>query len=688
MIRIRPVLFALLLSLFSVVLSADEGMWLFNQFPQQLVATRYNFQASGAFLDHLRLASVRFNNGGSGSFISPHGLLFTNHHVGSDCIQQLSSAQHDYMAHGFYAATPAEEKTCPDLEVNVLLKIEDVTAKVKAAGASSSSAAEANRARKSAMTQIEKQCAASTGHRCDVVPLFSGGEYHLYEYKKYTDVRLVFAPEVDIAAFGGDPDNFTYPRYCLDFSLFRAYENGQPVTPADYFKWSREGVRDGELTFVPGNPGTTGRLMTVSELEFARDYRYPLTLRAVGGVIKALEAYGAASPENRRVAQENLLMQQNTYKAYTGYLAGLRDPQLMASKRREEQQLREAVQRDPRLHREYGSLWDNLAAADRDYRGFFKPHVLLDVRPAPGSDLFAIARHVLRYAEERTKPNDQRLRAYTDSALASLEQQMYSTAPIDDSLEIAVLTEYLRLLQQELGTENPIVTAVLKGKAPALAAQEYVSTSKLKDVAERRRLANNLEAVRESSDGMIRLARLLDAPARAYRKRFEDSVEAVFTTSAAKVAQARFAVRGTNDYPDATFTLRVTFGPVRGYRNAAGENVPYTTTFAGLYRRATGQDPFRLPPSWIAKRSALNLDTPFNFVTTADTHGGNSGSPTLNTKGEIVGILFDGNIESLPNRFVYTENTARSVHVASQAIIEALRQVYRADRILNELVIP
>ena len=676
----RPLRAALALFLFSLLLSADEGMWLFNQFPKQLVQTAYRFQVSDAFLDHLRLASVRFNNGGSGSFISPQGLLFTNHHVGSDCIQQLSSAQHDYMANGFYAASPAEEKTCPDLELNVLLKIEDVTAKVNSAGASLSSPADANRARKGAMTAIEKECAASTGHRCDVVSLFSGGQYHLYQYKKYTDVRLVFAPEADIAAFGGDPDNFTYPRYCLDFSLFRAYENGVPVTPADYFKWSHEGLRDGELTFVPGNPGSTGRLMTVAELESARDWRYPLTLRSVGGLIKALEAYGAASPGNLRAARENLLMQQNTYKAYTGFLAGLRDPQLIESKRREERQLRAAVDRDPLKRKLYGSVWDEIAAAYREYRGFFKPHVLLELRPAPGSDLYGIARHVLRYAEEKPKPNEKRLRAYADSGLASLEQQMYSPAPIEVSMEIAVLAEYFRLLQQELGSENPVVVAVLNGKSPESAAREYVSTSKLTDVAERRRLANDLAAVRASNDGMIRLARLLDPSARAYRKHFEDQVEAAISGSAAKIAQARFAVRGATDYPDATFTLRVTFGPVRGYRD-----VPFTTTFEGLYKRATGQDPFRLPPSWVQNKSALDLHTPFNFVTTADTHGGNSGSPTLNTKGEIIGILFDGNLEGLPNRFVYTEDAARSVHVAAQAIIESLRKIYHADRILKEL---
>ncbi|MGE5570254.1 MAG: S46 family peptidase [Rhodospirillales bacterium] len=664
---------------------ADEGLWLFNDFPKELVAKRYGYQVTDAFLDHLRLSSVRFNNGGSGSFISPRGLLFTNHHVGSDCIQKLSSAEHDYMANGFLAETEADERQCPDLEVNVLLKMEDVTPRVKGAAAPGATAAQANEQRKAEIARIESECAAKTGNRCDVVTLYSGGEYHLYQYKKYTDVRLVFAPEVGIAAFGGDPDNFTYPRYCLDFALFRAYENGKPVQPPDYLRWSHEGVKDNELVFVSGHPGTTGRLSTVAELEFARDVSYPLVLARLKSLINTLEAYSSQSEENRRVARDNLFSHQNSFKAYTGFLSGLRDPALMAEKKKQEAALRAAIDRDPEKKKQFGNCWTEVAAAYKTYRSLYKPFFLLERNAIRGSDLFTIARDVLRYSEETRKPNERRLREFTDASLPALEQEMYSPAPITPSMEIAVIADYFTFLRKELGANDPTVRALLNNQTPAEAAAHYVNTSKLADVAERKQLAKDPEAVKNSSDGMIVLARILDGPARRFRKEFEDRIEAVLVSSAGQIALARFAVYGANEYPDATFTLRLSFARVAGYRNKAGQPVPYATTFEGLYARATGKDPYKLPPRWIKMKPAINLDTPFDFVSTADTHGGNSGSPTVNGKGEIVGILFDGNIEGLPNRFVYTEQQARSVHVASQGIIEALRNVYNARRLLAEI---
>jgi hypothetical protein len=633
----------------------------------------------------VRLSSTRLNNGGSGSFVSPKGLIFTNHHVASDCIQKLSSAEHDYMRNGFYAASQADEKACPDLEVNVLLSIADVTGRVNAGVPPNASSAEANRLKKGAMTQIEKECMDKTANRCDVVSLYSGGQYDLYEYKKYTDIRLVFAPEESVAAFGGDPDNFTYPRYCLDFAFFRAYENGQPAQTNQYLAWSHEGVKDGELTFVPGNPGTTGRLATVAELEFSRDISYPLVLRRLSSLVRTLESYSRQGPENKRVARDNLLMQQNSFKAYTGFLAGLRNPALMDRKRAEEKKLRAAVDADPEKREKFGKIWDEVADAYKEYATFYKSYWLLERVGTRGSDLLEIARTVLRYPEEKAKPNEDRLREYADSALPSLEQALYSSAPISDSMEKAVVADYFQFLRKELGSADPTVKALLGGKTPEQAAEEYVSTSRLKEVGERRRLAQDLDAVRKSKDGMIRLARILDGPARRLRKQYEDRVEAVLMSSASRIAQARFSVFGTNEYPDATFTLRLSYGPVKGYKNAKGKWTPYATNFEGLYRRATGKEPFQLPPSWLKARKSLDLKTPFNFVTTNDTHGGNSGSPTINTKGEIVGILFDGNWESLPNRFVYSEDQARSVHVASQGIVEALQKVYHAGRLMDEL---
>jgi hypothetical protein len=668
----------------AVLALADEGMWLFDHFPKEQVLKADSFTVTNDFLSHLERASVRFNNGGSGSFVSAHGLLFTNHHVGEDCIQKLSSAGHDYMAHGFSAATQAEEQACPDLEVDELLSTTDVTGKVKEGIDADTSSADANRMRKAAVARIEKECGNSTHNRCDVVSLYSGAQYSLYQYKKFTDVRLVFAPEYSVAQFGGDPDNFTYPRYCLDFAFFRAYEKGQPVSSPDYLTWSHTGVKDGELTFVSGNPGSTGRLQTVAQMQFSRDVSFPLVLRMLKENIARLESFGAESAEDKRVSQDTLGEDQNGYKEIEGFEEGLKDPKLIALKQDEERKLRAAIDDDPEKKKKYGKLWDEIATAYQEYSRFFLQDYLLEGAPN-NCDLLAIARTVVRYAEERPKPNEQRLREYQDSGLPSVEQRMYSTAPLNTALQELTLATLFDVMQHELGANDPTVKAILNGRTPEEAGRHYVSSSKIQDVAERKRLAHDWDAVKKSKDGMIQLALILDAPARKYRKEYDDKVESVITSSASKIAQARFAVYGSNEYPDATFTLRLSYGPVKGYTDQAGHAVPYATTFAGLYKHATGTEPFKLPENWIKSKSSLDLNTPFNFVTTADTHGGNSGSPTVNTKGELIGILFDGNMESMQNRYVYTDEQARSVHVASNAIVEALRKVYRADRVLAEL---
>ena len=666
-------------------LHADEGIWLFNQFPKQQVAAKYKIEVTDAFLDHLRLSSVRFHNGGSGSFISANGLLFTNHHVGSECIQAVSTAEHNYMRDGFYARAGAEEQKCPDLEVDVLLGIHDVTGEVKGAAPAGADPAQANRQRKAAMSRLEKECNAKTGNRCDVVKLYSGGEYNLYEYKKYTDIRLVFAPEEDIAAFGGDPDNFTYPRFCLDFALFRAYENGRPAKPLDFLRWSREGVKDNEPIFVSGNPGSTGRLSTMSELYFLYSDVYPLTHMRLSLLVNALDKYAAESPENKRVARENLLLTQNSFKAYSGFMNGLHDSGLMRLKQKEEDKLKQAVASDPALNERYGTAWNEISAAYDRYRKFYKEYSLFERFPERASALMQIARAVVRYSEETRKPNGERLREYNDANLPAIEQAIYSTAPVTASMETAVIAEYLRFLRQQMGADDETVKAVLHGLTPEEAAKNYVSTSKLGGVAERKRLTSDAKAVAASQDGMIHLARILDGPARRYRTEYEDGVEAVLNQNSTKLALARFAVYGTNAYPDATFTLRLSYGETKGYPVAITASLPFTTTFDGLFQRATGQDPFKLPPRWASAKDLLDVTTPFNFVSTADTHGGNSGSPTVDAKGEIVGILFDGNMQGLPNRFIYTDVQARSIHVASQAIIEALRKIYHAGRVLDEI---
>lgn len=681
----RAVFAALLLSISGLPLSADEGMWLFNAPPWQLLRERHGFEPAPAWLDHLRKASLRFNSGGSGSFVSEAGLILSNHHVGLDALQKLGDAQHDYVRDGFSARTLADEKRCLDLELNVLVDIEDVTERVNAAVNPNLPAEQASSARRGILATIEKESLDRTGLRSDVVTLYQGGQYHLYRYKKYTDVRLVFAPEQQIAFFGGDPDNFEYPRCDLDICLFRAYEDGQPARIPDYLQWNVSGVRENELVFVSGHPGNTSRLLTVAELESLRASQAS-TLRWLKNTEVLLDAYSQRSQENARQAKRDLFGTRNSRKVREGELAGLLDPALMARKQAEENQLRRAVAARPEL--QYAATaWEDIVAAESIVRSVWDRHFLLESGLGRKSPLLQIARTLLRAAEERPKPNAERLAEFGEAGRESLEFQLFSEKPVYPEYERIRLADTLTWLANELGPTNEIVRRILNGRSPRQRAAEAVGGTRIQSVAVRRQLYDGGKAaVAAARDPMIELAWAMDAEARAVREVVE-AQEEIKQQAHARIERARFALEGAGDYPDATFTLRLAFGVVKGYPQD-GQTIPFATDFAGLYRRAEEHamlPPFDLPERWLRSRKRLNLQTQFNFVCTADITGGNSGSPVVNRDGELVGLIFDGNIQSLIGDVVYTEEQARAVSVSSAAIVEALRKVYRAPALAEEL---
>ena len=674
--------------MFSTLASADEGMWLYNAPPKDKIKATYGFELTQEWLDHVRLSSVRFNNGGSGSFVSADGLTFTNHHVGAGCVQQLSTEGHDYIKTGFYAKTQAEEAKCPNLELNQLVGIEDVTDKVNAGVKPEMSAADAGQAQRAAMSQIEKDCSTTTGLRCDVVIFYSGQVYNLYKYKKYTDVRLVFAPEFDIAFFGGDPDNFTYPRYDLDITFFRVYENGKPAHLDNYLQWSRTGVKDGDLIFVSGHPGNTGRMLTMAQIEFLRDVQYPSTLKLLQRRVTLLQEFSKQSEESARIAKEDIFGLQNSQKAITGYQSGLLDKTIMEVKAADQAKLRAAFKADPK-NAAAADPWEEIAQAIKLQQSIYPSLTYLERLRGFNSHLAQAARLLVRAAAEKPKPNQERMREFRDSNLPSFEQQLFSTEPIYKNLETALLTDSLSEMQDALGKDNADVQKVLQGKSPADAAKDLITSTKLDDVAVRKQLYQGGQtAIDASTDPLIVAMRAVDPAARVARKQFEDKVDAVVRRDGTIVAKARFAQSGFAQPPDATFTLRLSYGAVKGYQEN-GKPIAFATNIAGAYEHAAEHDsksPYNLPESWMKAKASLDLKTPLNFVSTADIIGGNSGSPTVNKKGEVVGIIFDGNIESLPWNFAFSDVQGRAVSVDSRGIQEALRKVYGATALADELL--
>jgi hypothetical protein len=666
-------------------LHADEGMWTFDNPPTKLIQEKYNFAVTPQWLDHVRLSSVRLNDGGSGSFVSPGGLLLTNHHVALGQLQKNSTPEHDYVKVGFYARTPEEEMKSPDLEVNVLVSMENVTARVQDALKGSRTAEQEFAKRKDVIAAIERESLEKTGLRSDVVTLYQGGEYWLYRYKKYTDVRIVFAPEQQIAFYGGDPDNFTYPRYDLDFALFRVYENGQPIKSENFLKWNPKGALDGELVFVSGHPGSTQRLDTLAQLEAERDLYEPATLKILHNRIDSLKKYSATGPEATRRAMTQIFGLENSLKAYDGRITGLQDKRVMDTKRTDEAKFKALVASNPQWKAAYGNAWDQIAAAEKKAQTRFKEQYFHGLN----SSLANLAQQIVQYVAEIKKPDGERLAGYHESQLESLRLGMFSPAPIYPDMEIARITGALELDLAEAGPNDPWVKLVMNGKTPREVATELVNGTKLTDPEVRKKLVEGGEsAVAASNDSMIVLARKLDPVRRELTKWLEDNVQSVEQRAGEQLGKARFAAFGKSAYPDATFTLRLSYGQMKGYP-MNGTIAPPMTTMYGLYDRSASfgnKDPFELPQRYVEGREKLDLSTPFNFVTTNDIIGGNSGSPVVNKNGEIVGLIFDGNIESLVGDFVYEIQTNRAVAVHTAAMTEALRKLYGADKLVNELL--
>ncbi|MGI8733784.1 MAG: S46 family peptidase [Pyrinomonadaceae bacterium] len=665
---------------------ADEGMWTFDNPPRKQWKERYNFEPSDAWLEQIRLSAVKIE-GSSGSFVSPNGLVLTNQHVASGQLQKLSTSQRDYRRDGFLATTQAEELKCPDLEVSVLISHEDVTARVQGSVKAGMSGSEAEAARRTQIAQLEKESTDKTGFRSEVVKIYNGGEYWLYRFRKYTDVRLVFAPEEQAAFFGGDYDNFTYPRYCLDVTFFRVYENGQPLKTQNYFKWSAAGPADGEFVLAIGSPGSTNRLLTVAQLKYQRDVGNPLQMQVWTSRREALLRYGANGPEETRRALATVRSLANSIKRLTGQQDGLSNPRMMAKKEAEEKALRAEVARRPELLQSVGGAWDEIARAYTELpamagRSAFSTLVW--------SRLGQIASTLVRYSEEALKPNDQRYEEFRDSKLESLKFGLFSPAPIYPDMEEVILASWLTEAEKTLGANDPFVRAALNGSTPAAVAKSVVLQTKLGDVAVRKSLFDGgAEAIKRSDDPLIALARRVEPVIRELRSWNEEKILNLETAAGQKIAAARFAAYGRNVYPDANSTLRISYGRVLGYEEDT-TLVPYKTTFSGLYDRAASFDekvPYDLPQRFKDGRVKLDLSTPMNFVYTADTIGGNSGSPIINRKAEIVGLNFDSNIQKLPNRYWYVDETegGRAIAIHSAAIIEALRKLYGADKLAQEL---
>lgn len=660
---------------------ADEGMWLFNALPKKHLAEKHKFNPTQEWADHLMLSSVRFNSGGSASFISSSGLVLTNHHVASDTLYKLSTPERNINSDGYYAKSRSDELPAPDLELNQLVSIEDVTDEINAAVKPGLSAADAAKARQAAMSEIEQASKDKSGLRSDVVTLYGGARYHLYRYKQYTDVRLVWAPEAGTAFFGGDADNFEYPRYCLDVTVFRVYEDGKPAKTENFLGVNPQGAQDGDLIFVSGNPGRTRRILTADAMAYQRDYRLPKTLDLLRRKENLLQQYALGGPEQARRAQDDLFGVQNSRKAYVGMLGGLQDPNFMRDKRASETKLKAAAtSSDTKLKRAI-EAWDTVSKAQEKRRG------LIGKEGTFRSQLYGIAETLVLMSIEDPKESKDRLREFRDSNRSSLEQSLFSPAPMYEDLERVQLADELGRIAEERGGDAELVQKVLAGKSPRDRATELVAGTNLMDVAARKKLAEGgAKAIAASHDPLIKLALLMEPEYRQLRLQ-ADELEEIERQSYAKITEVKFATEGESAYPDATFTLRLAFGLVKGY-DEEGEKIAPQTTLGGAFeheKQHGAKDPWILPESWKKAKDKLKSSTPFNFVSTADIIGGNSGSPVVDREGKMVGIIFDGNIQSLTGDFIYTEDQSRAVGVHIAAVLEALKSIYGAEALAKEI---
>lgn len=663
----------------------DEGMWTFDNPPLKLLKEKYGFEPTQEWLDHVRLSSVRFNDGGSGSFVSANGLALTNHHVARGQLQKMSTPEKDYVKDGFYAVTQAEEIKCPDLELNVLESMENVTERIMKVVKKAKNDKDALELRKAEIAKIEKENLKKTGLRSDIVTLYNGGEYWIYRFKKYTDVRLVFAPEAGIAFYGGDPDNFTYPRYDLDMAIFRVYENDKPVRPKHYLQWSEKGADDGELVFVSGNPGSTERQSTIAQLEYMRDYQYPLILKSLKRRIEMLKQYSLRGKEETRQAASLIFGMENSIKANQGEYEGLLDKNIFEKKQKEENDFRSLIANNPEWQKEFGGAWDAIAESKKKNAELLKPMIFRGLR---GSRMAQLALMLVQYVAEVKKPDGERLDGFHDAQLESFKFNLFSPAPVYPQLEEYRMTDGLKETIEELGVDDPFVKTILGGKSPEEFSKELFSSTKMADPEFRKQLVEGgQEAIDACTDPMINAAKKVDPFVREIRKKMEDEVQSIESSAGEKIGKARFAVYGKSTYPDANFTLRLTYGQVKGYP-MNGTIAPSKTTFYGLYDRYYSfnmQPPFDLPKRYLERKDRIDLNTPMNFVATLDVVGGNSGSPVINKNGELVGLVFDGNIESLVGTYVYNEEKNRTVAVHSQAMIEVIRKLYDAPSLADEL---